>query len=406
VRFPLPHGRRALLAAAGVVVVLLITVSVVLSQQIASGHPSSATPSFYRQVNLISDLPGAAPGKDASLLNPWGLSHGPNTPWWVSDNGTGEATLYNGAGVPFPAGSPIVVTVPPPKGSAAGTTAAPTSNIFNGANDFIVTDPATGTSGPALFLFSTEDGTISGWSPTVNAHQAILAVDNSTSPAGAVYKGLALGQVGGANLLYAANFHAGIVNVFDAQFAPVHLPGAFTDATIPAGYAPFNIANIGGQLYVTYAQQNGEQHDDVAGPGHGYVDVYTTSGKLVRRLVSQGPLDSPWGLALAPVGFGSFSNALLIGNFGDGRVNAFDPKTGASLGALLDQQGHPIVIGGLWGLAFGNGGNAGPTTTVFFTAGSGHEAHGLFGSLTIALRGGSKSNASSAPPAGPGTGGY
>ncbi len=403
-RVPLPHGRRPLLTAAGVVVVLLIAVSVTLALTTAAAHPGTSTPSFYRQTNLNADLPGAANGNDPSLVNPWGLSRGPTTPWWVSDNGTGVATLYSGTGVPFPTGSPIVVAVPPPKGSAAGTTAAPTGNNFNGTHDFIVTAQATGRSGPALFLFSTEDGTISGWSPTVNAHQAILAVDNSTSPAGAVYKGLALGHMRGANFLYAANFRAGTVDVFNAQFAPVYLPGAFTDATIPAGYAPFNIANIGGQLYVTYAQQNGQKHDDVAGPGHGYLDVYTTAGKLVRRLVSQGPLDSPWGLALAPAGFGSFSNDLLVGNFGDGRVNAFDPRTGASLGALLDQKGHPIAIGGLWGLAFANGGNVGPTTTLFFTAGSGHEAHGLFGSLTLASRG--RSNASSAPPTGPGTGGY
>jgi uncharacterized protein (TIGR03118 family) len=403
-RFHLPHGRRALLAVIGVVVVLLITVTVVLAQQIASGHPSSATPSFYRQANLIADLPGAARGKDASLVNPWALAHGPTTPWWISDNGTGVATLYNGAGAPFPIGSPLAVTVPSPKGSAAGTTATPTGAIFNDTNDFIVADRATGQSGPALFLFSTEDGTISGWSPTVNMHQAILAVDNSTSPAGAVYKGLALGQVGGANLLYAADFHDGTVDVFDANFAPVHLPHAFTDATIPVGYAPFNITAIGGQLYVTYAQQDGDKHDDVAGAGHGYLDIYTTSGQLVRRLVSQGPLDSPWGLALAPTGFGSFSNDLLVGNFGDGRINAFDPKTGALLGALQDQKGHPIVIGGLWGLAFGNGGSAGPMTTLFFTAGSNHEAHGLFGSLTLVARGGS--NGSSAPSTQPGTYGY
>jgi uncharacterized protein (TIGR03118 family) len=404
VHFQLPHGRRALVAAAGIVLVLLIAVSVALSQQIASGHLSSATPSVYRQANLNADLLGAASGKDASLVNPWGLSHGPTTPWWISDNGTGVATLYNGAGMASPTGSPIVVAVPPPKGSAMGTTAAPTGTIYNGTNDFVITDHATGKSGQALFLFSTEDGTISGWSPTVSEQHAVLAVDNSTSPTGAVYKGLALGQLGCANLLYAANFRAGTIDVFDAHFAPDHLSGAFVDPTIPVGFAPFNIANIGGQLYVTYAQQDGEKHDDVAGRGHGYLDVYTTSGTLVRRMVSQGPLDSPWGLALAPAGFGSFSNDLLVGNFGDGRINAFDPKTGASLGALQDRQGHPIVIGGLWGLAFGNGGNAGPTTTLYFTAGSGHEAHGLFGSLSLAARG--RSSANSAPPTGPGTGGY
>jgi uncharacterized protein (TIGR03118 family) len=401
-RFHVPSGRRHLLAAASVLGGLLVAGAVTLSLAAAQGSPS--TLSFYRQTNLVSDVQGTAAVTDSNLVNGWGLSRGPTTPWWVSDNSAGLATLYNGSGAPFPAGSPIVVTIPAPKGSAAGTTAAPTGNIFNGTKDFVVTNLATGKSGPALFLFSTEDGTISGWSPSVDAQQAILAVDNSTSPAGAVYKGLDLGQVGGANFLYAANFRAGTVDVFDAQFAPVHQAGAFTDASIPAGFAPFNIHNIGGQLYVTYAKQNAAKHDDVAGPGNGYIDVYSTSGQLIRRFASGGALDSPWGLTLAPAAFGEFSKDLLVGNFGDGRVNAFDPKTGAALGALQSTRGHPVVIPGLWGLAFGNGGNAGPTTTLYFAAGINHEAHGLFGSLTLASS--SMSNGSSAPPAGPGTGGY
>jgi uncharacterized protein (TIGR03118 family) len=391
--------RRRVLAAVGGIVALVIAVAVTLTLVNVYGH-AAATQTFYRQANLVSDIPGTAAVTDAGLVNAWGLSRGPTTPWWVSDNGTGLATLYTGAGAQFPASSPLVVTIPAPASNQAGATAAPSGNIFNDTQSFVITDAATAKSGPALFLFATEDGTISGWSPTVNAQRAILAVDNST---GAVYKGLALGSVGSSTYLYAANFRTGTIDVFDATFAPAHLSGAFTDTSIPAGFAPFNIANIGGRLYVAYAKQNGAKHDDVAGPGNGYLDVFTTSGQLTKRLVSQGPLDSPWGLALAPSGFGHFSGDLLVGNFGDGRINAFDPQTGAFRGALQSGKGQAVVIPGLWGLAFGNGGNAGPTTTLFFTAGIDHEAHGLFGSLVL------MSNGSSANPYGGGgqpTGGY
>jgi uncharacterized protein (TIGR03118 family) len=336
---------------------------------------------LYHQTNLVSDQAGTAATTDPNLVNAWGLSHGPTTPWWISDNGAGVATLYSGAGVAAPSGAPLVVIVPPPGGSPAGIAATPTGTVFNGTNSFVVADPATGKSGPALFLFATEDGTISGWNPTVNAQRALLKVDNSTGDTGAVYKGLALGRVGSSDFLYAANFRAGTIDVFDGKFAPVHSSGAFTDATIPAGFAPFNIQNFGGMLYVTYAKQDGDKHDDVAGPGNGFIDVYMTSGQLVRRLASQGPLSSPWGLALAPSDFGTFSGDLLVGNFGDGRINAFDPSSGAFRGPLEDEKGHPIAIPGLWGLAFGNGSTAGPATTLFFTAGIDHEAHGLFGSL-------------------------
>jgi len=369
--WPIP---RRLLVAGGVVAALLVAISVALA--VMAGQQS-----LYHQTNLVSDLPGTAATKDPSLVNAWGLSHGPTTPWWVSDNGTGVATLYTGAGATAPPGPPLVVTVPPPGGSASGTTASPTGNVFNGTNSFAVANAATGKSDPALFIFATEDGTISGWNPAVNAQQAFLKVDNSAAGAGAVYKGLALGRVGSSDFLYAANFRAGAIDVFDGTFAPVHWTGAFTDSTIPAGFAPFNIQNIGGMLYVTYAKQDGEKHDDVAGPGNGFIDVYTTSGQPVRRFASQGSLDSPWGLALAPSGFGMFSGDLLVGNFGDGRINAFDPGNGAFRGPLKDEKGHPISIPGLWGLAFGNGSAAGPATTLFFTAGIDREAHGLFGSL-------------------------
>jgi uncharacterized protein (TIGR03118 family) len=332
---------------------------------------------FYQQTNLVSDLPGVAAVTDPHLVNAWGMSHSPTSPWWISDNGTGFSTLYNGSGTPFPPGSPLVVTIPPPLGSPAGTTAAPTGNVFNGSSGFIVTK--NGTSGRPNFIFATEDGTISGWSPSVDPTHAILAVDKSAS--GAVYKGLALGSNGSGDFLFATNFHNGTVDVFDTHFAPVSLAGSFADPGIPAGFAPFGIANLGGRLYVTYAKQNAEKHDDVAGPANGFVDIFDTNGNLIQRLVTRGRLNSPWGVTFAPADFGQFSNDLLVGNFGDGRINVVDPHTGEFLGQLRDRNNTAITIDGLWGLAFGNGVNAGPTNTLFFTAGIDDEAHGLFGSL-------------------------
>jgi uncharacterized protein (TIGR03118 family) len=332
---------------------------------------------FYQQTNLVSDLPGVASVTDPHLVNAWGMSHSSTSPWWISDNGTGVSTLYNGSGAPFPPGSPLVVTIPPPLGSPAGTIAAPTGNVFNSSSGFVVTKD--GKSGHPNFIFATEDGTISGWSPAVDPTNAILAVDNSAS--GAVYKGLALGSNSSGDFLFATNFHNGTVDVFDTRFAPASLTGSFTDPGIPSGFAPFGIANLNGQLYVTYAKQNAARHDDVAGPANGFVDIFDTNGNLIRRLVTRGRLNSPWGLTFAPADFGQFSNDLLVGNFGDGRINVVDPSTGGFLGQLRDRDNRAITIDGLWGLAFGNGATAGPTTTLFFTAGIDDEAHGLFGSL-------------------------
>jgi uncharacterized protein (TIGR03118 family) len=332
---------------------------------------------FYQQTNLVSDLPGTAAVTDPHLVNAWGMSHSPTSPWWISDNGTGVSTLYNGNGAPFPLGSPLVVTIPPPLGSPAGTLAAPTGNVFNSSSGFIVTK--NGKSGHPNFIFATEDGTISGWSPAVDPTNAILAVDHSAS--GAVYKGLALGSNSSGDFLFATNFHNGTVDVFDTHYAPASLAGSFADPGIPTGFAPFGIANLHGQLYVTYAKQDAARHDDVAGPANGFVDIFDTNGNLIRRLVTRGRLNSPWGLAFAPADFGQFSNDLLVGNFGDGRINVVDPHTGNFLGQLRDRDNRAITIDGLWGLAFGNGATAGPTNTLFFTAGIDDEAHGLFGSL-------------------------
>jgi uncharacterized protein (TIGR03118 family) len=337
--------------------------------------------SSFLQTNLISDTPGLAAVTDPNLVNPWGIAFAPTGPFWINDNGTGLSTVYDGTGHPFPASTPLVVTVPLPAGNT-GTASAPTGIVFNSTADFVVS--ANGKSGAAVFIFATEDGTISAWSPTVNGTNGILEVNNSTTPSadsGAVYKGLAAGRNGNGNFLFAANFRAGTVDVFDKNFAKVTRAGAFTDTNIPAGFAPFGIQNIGGNLFVTYAKQNAQKHDDVAGPGNGYVDVFDTSGNLIRRFATQGTLNSPWGLAMAPAQFGSFGNDLLIGNFGDGHISAFDPASGALIGQLADVGNNPLTIDGLWGLAVGNGSNGSDSNSLYFTAGIGEEQHGLFGSL-------------------------
>jgi uncharacterized protein (TIGR03118 family) len=337
----------------------------------------------YLQNNLISDIPGVAAFTDANLVNPWGIVASPNGPFWINDNGAGVSTLYDGNGNSIPASSPLVVTVPLPPGSTAANS-SPTGIVFNNTADFAL---APGNNSSAVFIFATEDGTISGWNPTVNATNAILKVDNSTVPTavnGAVYKGLALGSNATGNFLFAANFRSGAIDVFDKDFRAATLTGNFTDPNLPAGFAPFDIANMSGQLFVTYAKQNAAKHDDVAGPGNGFIDVFDTNGNFVKRFASQGNLNSPWGMAMAPSTFGQFAGDLLIGNFGDGRINAFNPANGAFQGQLQSATGTPLAINGLWGLDFGNGIGAGSQNTLFFTAGIGDEGHGLFGSLTPA----------------------
>lgn len=351
----------------------ILLIIVVLSVVLGLGGMRPAAAQFYAQHNLVSD--GAVPADhvDPNLVNAWGLVSSPSSPWWISDNGTGRSTLYNVS----TGAIPMIVTVP----GAMGQQSAPTGLVFNGGTGFVVTDSA-GTS-PARFIFASEDGTISGFKGDT---LAILAVDNSAS--GAVYKGLAIASTTTGDFLYATNFHAGTVDVFDSDFHPV-IPGAFTDPTLPNGYAPFGIRNLGEVIYVTYALQDADKHDDVPGQGHGYVDAFDPAGTLLRRVASKGQLNSPWGLAFAPADFGTFSNDLLIGNFGDGGIHAFDPtrSTGTgefqSRGPLHSADGPPLAIDGLWSLAFGNGGNAGPTTTLFFTAGPIGEQHGLFGSLDL-----------------------
>jgi uncharacterized protein (TIGR03118 family) len=324
----------------------------------------------YAVTKLVSDEAGVAAHQDANLVNAWGIAFNPFGFVWVANAETGKSTLYDGAGVP----QSLVVTIPP---AAGGTAGSPTGIVFNGGNTFLVTTAANSF---ARFIFSTEDGVIAAWAPTVNPTNAILIKDNST--AGAQYKGLALSAGGNGQLLYATDFHNGKIDVWDSGFNPVALaPGAFADPKIPAGFAPFGIQAINGNIYVTYAKQDADRHDDVAGKGLGYVNVFDPNGNLIDRIVSKGPLNAPWGLTLAPAGFGEFAGALLVGNFGDGRINAFDPMTGKHLGALKGSNGKPIEIEGLWGLAFGNGWNAQPVHTLFFTSGPDDEEHGLYGRI-------------------------
>jgi uncharacterized protein (TIGR03118 family) len=336
-----------------------------------SAPPAPSTSSAYTVQNLVSDVPGLAAQTDPNLVNPWGVALNASGPFWISNNHTGTTTLYNGAGQPFPAATPTVVTIPG---------GSPTAQVFNGGASFALT-----TGNPALFLFASESGIISGWNPAVDPGNAKAVADNS--PSGAIYKGLALGANHSGPLLYAVNFHAGTVDVFDANFQPVTVPGGFRDPNLPAGFAPFNIRRIGGSLYVTYVLQDDAKHDDVSGAGNGFINIFDTDGNLLRRLVSGGVLNSPWGMALAPDFFGDYSNTLLVGNFGDGTVNAFDPATGNYLGTLQNQDGNSIAMPGLWGLQFGNGHNGGDANTLYFTAGVANggkvEDHGLLGSIAL-----------------------
>lgn len=363
----------SLLGVACLATALLVVGPHVHASHVVSSHGGSGSgygPNGpYQQTNLVSDMAGKAQVTDPNMRNPWGISFGPKSAFWLSDNATGLSTLYNTQGKIVP----LVVTIPAPKGTQGP--ASPTGTVFNGSSNFVVSQ--NGKSGPGLFIFSTEDGTISAWNPTVDGTHAILEVDNSQGGKGAVYKGLALEQ----NMLFATNFRSGKVDVFDAQF---HALPSFTDSYAPAGYAPFGIQNIGGLLYVSFAKQDAAKHDDVSGPGPGFVDVFKTDGSLVSRLIAGGKLNSPWGFALAPATFGQFSNALLVGNFGDGHINAYDVHTGRCLGTVKDKQGNALVNDGLWALAFGNGAQAGDVNTLYFTAGLNKEQDGLFGGISVA----------------------
>ncbi|MGZ3240567.1 MAG: TIGR03118 family protein [Burkholderiaceae bacterium] len=334
-----------------------------------------AVSDFYQQHNLVSDGFVPADNSDQNLINSWGLAFNPFGPVWVADNGAGVSTLYDGDGKL----QPLVVQIPTPAGAPGKGT--PTGIVFNGSTGFAVTVGST--SGPSRFIFATEDGVIAGWAPTVDATHAIRVIDNSKTTA-AVYKGLALSAGGNGSLLYAADFHNNKIDVFDSSFKAMTLTGTFSDPNLPAGFAPFGIQAINGNIYVSYAKQDDKKHDDVAGKGLGFINVFDPNGHLIRRVVSWGSLNSPWGMTLAPAGFGKFSNRLLVGNFGDGKINAYDIATGQFIGKLKSLDKHAIQISGLWGLAFGNGFVKQPVNTLFFAAGPGDEAHGLYGRIEIA----------------------
>ncbi len=319
----------------------------------------------FSWVNLQSDIAGVADRTDPNLVNPWGLVLNPGAGiFWVSDNGKGKSTLYAPDGTP----ASLVVTIPKAPGVTEDNS-PPTGIVFNTENAFQIS--ANGKQGSAVFLFAAEDGAISGWNPNVDRTNAIIAVNNSTS--GAVYKGLALGSLNGSPTLYATDFHNAKVDVFDRNFTPVPT-AVFSDPNLPTGFAPFGIANIDGLIYVTYAlQKPPDNHDDQAGPGNGFVDVFNPDGTLAKRLITGGVLNSPWGLAHVPEDFGKFGhNVLLVGNFGDGGINAFDIRTGTFLDALRNRRGEPLDFNGLWALVFLG-------ERLYFTAGIADESHGLFG---------------------------
>jgi len=335
---------------------------------VAAAAQQRSGPNIFTTHPLVSDAPAVTAGAtDASLVNGWGLSAGPTTPWWASNNGTSTSTLYGGTG------AKVALTVAVPGG--------PTGTVFNGsATDFVVSQ--SGKSAAARFLFATEAGTILGWSPTVAATTAVLGADRSAS--GAVFKGLAVTN----DRLYATDFHNGQVAVFDAKFAPVATTGGFKDAKVPSGFAPFGVQALGGSVFVTYAKQDAAKKDDVPLPGQAYVDEFTPDGQLVARVINSGkknaPLNAPWGLAMAPADWGPFGGYLLVGNFGNGRISAYTKRSNGWVykGQLRIATGAPIAIDGLWAIAFGNGAAAGPTTSLYFLAGPSGEKHGLFGSIT------------------------
>jgi uncharacterized protein (TIGR03118 family) len=326
--------------------------------------------SHYHQRNLVSDGGVPAAHIDHNLVNGWGVAFNPYAFAWVAAADGMVSTLYDGDGNIVP----LVVQIPTPTMSMGGN---PTGIVYNGSDNFKVTKGSL--SGPARFIFATEQGVIAAWSPTVDTTHAIRMVNRSST--GTSYKGLAISANGTGQLLYAADFHHARVDVFDQNFHSVALAGNFTDPHMPAGFAPFGIQAIGGNIYVTYAKQDAAKEDEVAGPGLGVVDVYSPNGHFIRRIAAGGALNAPWGIALAPAGFGDFSNKLLIGNFGDGRIHGYSPTAGIPLGPLTDEYGKPIHIDGLWGMQFGNGLADQGVNTLFFAAGPDDESHGLYGRL-------------------------
>ena len=345
------NGRRMLLALAFVLGVAIVAVAPL----------QAAERNAYSVVPLVSDQPGVAPNTDPNLVNAWGLTSGPTTPWWVADNGTDKSTLYRGID-----GQPQALVV--------DVHNAPTGTVFNSTTGF-----ALPTGGLARFLFDTEEGKVLGWNPAQGTNSVVVADLGD----GSSYKGLAIASTAAGPRLFAANFKHARVDVFDGSFNLV--PGGFVDPALPSGYAPFGIQTIGNRVFVSYAQQDADAEDEVAGQGKGFVDAYDTAGNLLARVAQHGQLNAPWGLALAPDSFGRFAGDLLVGNFGDGQINAYAEHNGhfTHAGELLDESGTSLSIDGLWALEVGQGGTNGPAGTLFFTAGPDDETHGLFGQIVL-----------------------
>ncbi len=367
-----------------VVLTAALVAGVTLSILFVIGDTPAAASRGYVQHNLLSDNTTkiTADHQDTTLLNSWGIAFFPGGPFWINDNGSGIAALYLGDGTGFAGADPaLAVTVPTPAGGTPPS--APTGIVANTSSAFKLKSNSTS----ALFIFDTEDGTVSAWNGGLGIPAtAELEVDNSTETCsngatGAVYKGLALGANATGVFLYATNFRCATIDVFDGTFKPATLSGNFEDSEIPEGFAPFGIANVLGSLVVTYAKQNEQKHDDVAGPGNGFVDVFDTDGNLIQRLVQRGHLNSPWGIALAPFNFGELSGQLLIGNFGDGKIDAYNPISGHFVDQVEDAHGKAITIDGVWSLIFG-GAAASEPGTLYFTAGPNGETDGLFGKLS------------------------
>jgi len=346
--------RRLLLTAAVLGAVLLA---------VLPAGATAASGNVYSVTNLVSDVSGQAPNTDSNLKNAWGLTSTAGSPWWVADNGADMSTIYRADGT----------TARPP----VAVSSAPTGAVSNSnPNNFMISNGVT--SAAATFIFSTEHGQILAWASSVSGN---TAMQEAASP-GAIYKGLAIA----GDRLYATDFHHGRVDVFDGSFQPVNSPGAFVDPGIPSGFAPFGIQNVNGNIVVTYAKQDADQEDDVKGQSLGFVDMFSTTGTFLRRIATRGQLNAPWGIAMAPPNFGSFSGDLLIGNFGDGEISAYEPQLDGSfelVGQLRTSDHKVLSIDGLWALQFGKGAaNNGPLTTLFFTAGPNDESNGLFGTIT------------------------
>ncbi len=333
-------------------------------------EPRRLFSTVYAQTNLTSDGAVSAEWTDPNLKNPWGIAFSPSNPFWISDNATGKATVYDSTG-----DLELTVTVP----GATGGTSGPTGQVANASSGFVISKA--GQSAPASFIFASVDGAISGWNENVDASNAVIGVNNSA--AGAVYTGLAIGTLKHKPILYAADFAKGVVEMYDGGFHHLKQHSSFSDPNLPAGYSPFNVQNLGGGIIgVTFAKV-GSDGRDAKGKNHGIVDLFSTNGVLLRRMARGNEFNSPWGITFAPSDFGQFSNDLLVGMLGSGRIAAFQPKTGKFLGYINDNTGLPIANPGLWAITFGNGTTAGSTDDLFFTAGINNEVDGLFGKIDM-----------------------